>query len=67
MLERHDALFRRALERHRGREVKRTGDGFLATFDGPARAIRCAADMADAVGSIGHRRCAPGCTPASWR
>jgi class 3 adenylate cyclase len=53
MLERHDALFRRALERHRGREVKRTGDGFLATFDGPARAIRCAADMADAVASIG--------------
>ena len=53
MLERHDALFRRALERHRGREVKRTGDGFLATFDGPARAIRCASDVADAVGSIG--------------
>jgi len=53
MLERHDALFRRALERHRGREVKRTGDGFLATFDGPARAIRCAADVADSVGSIG--------------
>ena len=43
MLERHDALFRRALDRHRGREVKHTGDGFLATFDGPARAIRCAA------------------------
>ena len=40
-------------ERHRGREVKHTGDGFLATFDGPARAIRCAADMADAVASIG--------------
>jgi len=53
MLERHDALFRRALERHRGREVKRTGDGFLATFDGPARAIRCAADLTDSVGSIG--------------
>jgi class 3 adenylate cyclase len=53
MLERHDALFRRALERHRGREVKRTGDGFLATFDGPARAIRCAADLADSVGSLG--------------
>ncbi len=53
MLERHDALFRRALDRHRGREVKRTGDGFLATFDGPARAIRCAADVADAVASIG--------------
>ncbi|MEA2361202.1 MAG: hypothetical protein QOD71_347 [Thermoleophilaceae bacterium] len=53
MLERHDTLFRRALERHRGREVKRTGDGFLATFDGPARAIRCAADVTDAVASIG--------------
>jgi len=53
MLERHDALFRRALERHRGREVKRTGDGFLATFDGPARAIRCAAEVADSVASIG--------------
>jgi len=53
MLERHDALFRRALERHRGREVKRTGDGFLATFDGPARAIRCAADVADSMGSLG--------------
>jgi class 3 adenylate cyclase/esterase/lipase len=53
MLERHDALFRRALERHRGREIKRTGDGFLATFDGPARAIRCAADHAESVASIG--------------
>jgi len=53
MLERHDALFRRALERHRGREIKHTGDGFLATFDGPARAIRCAADVADAVASLG--------------
>ena len=53
MLERHDALFRRALDRHRGREVKHTGDGFLATFDGPARAIRCAADLTDSVGSIG--------------
>jgi class 3 adenylate cyclase/esterase/lipase len=53
MLERHDALFRRALERHRGREVKRTGDGFLATFDGPARAIRCAADVADSMGALG--------------
>ncbi len=53
LLERHDALFRRALERHRGREVKRTGDGFLATFDGPARAIRCAASLAHAMGSLG--------------
>jgi class 3 adenylate cyclase len=53
LLERHDALFRQALERHRGREVKRTGDGFLATFDGPARAIRCAASIAEAMGSLG--------------
>jgi class 3 adenylate cyclase len=53
LLERHDALFRQALERHRGREVKRTGDGFLATFDGPARAIRCAASVSEAMGSLG--------------
>jgi class 3 adenylate cyclase len=53
LLERHDALFRQALERHRGREVKRTGDGFLATFDGPARAIRCAASLTEAMGSLG--------------
>jgi class 3 adenylate cyclase len=53
LLERHDALFRHALDRHRGREIKRTGDGFLATFDGPARAIRCAASVAEAMGSLG--------------
>jgi class 3 adenylate cyclase len=53
LLERHDALFRQALERHRGREVKRTGDGFMATFDGPARAIRCAASVAEAMGTLG--------------
>jgi class 3 adenylate cyclase len=53
LLERHDALFRQALARHRGREVKRTGDGFLATFDGPARAIRCAASVSEAMGTLG--------------
>ena len=53
LLERHDAVFRQALERHRGREVKRTGDGFLATFDGPAGAIRGAAPLAEAMGSLG--------------
>jgi class 3 adenylate cyclase len=53
LLERHDALFRQALDRHRGREVKRTGDGFLATFDGPARAIRCASDVAEAMAALG--------------
>lgn len=42
LLGRHDAIFRAELDRHRGQEVKATGDGFLATFDVPARAIRCA-------------------------
>jgi class 3 adenylate cyclase len=42
VLERHDATVRRELAVHRGHEVKTMGDGFLATFDGPARAIRCA-------------------------
>jgi class 3 adenylate cyclase len=53
LLERHDELFRRNLERHRGREIKQTGDGFLATFDGPARAIRCAASIANQVKDLG--------------
>jgi class 3 adenylate cyclase len=53
LLERHDQLFRRALDRHRGREIKHTGDGFLATFDGPARAIRCAASITGAVEELG--------------
>jgi class 3 adenylate cyclase len=42
MLEAHNAVVRSNLARFRGREVKTTGDGFLATFDGPARAIRAA-------------------------
>jgi class 3 adenylate cyclase len=42
LLERHNALVRGHLAEYRGREVDRAGDGFLATFDGPARAIRCA-------------------------
>ena len=53
LLQQHDELVRRAIDRHRGREVKRTGDGFLATFDGPARAIRCAASVAEAVRTLG--------------
>ena len=44
---------RRELARARGREVHTTGDGFLATFDGPARAIRCAATLCDAVRDLG--------------
>jgi class 3 adenylate cyclase len=42
LLERHHALVRGYLDEYRGREIDRAGDGFLATFDGPARAIRCA-------------------------
>jgi class 3 adenylate cyclase len=50
LLGRHDQLVRAQLAVHRGREIKATGDGFLATFDGPARAIRCALDIGEAVG-----------------
>jgi class 3 adenylate cyclase len=53
LLGRHDTLIRRELERHRGREVKTLGDGFLATFDGPARAIRCASSARDALRGLG--------------
>jgi class 3 adenylate cyclase len=53
LLERHDQLMRRELERHRGREVKTIGDGFLATFDGPARGIRCATSAREAVRDLG--------------
>jgi class 3 adenylate cyclase len=53
LLTRHDQLMRHELERHRGREVKTMGDGFLATFDGPARAIRCACSAADRVRELG--------------
>jgi class 3 adenylate cyclase len=49
LLDRHNALVRRELTRHRGREIKTVGDGFLATFDGPARAIRCAQAIAEGV------------------
>lgn len=49
----HDALVRGQLARFRGREVKTTGDGFLAVFDGPARAIRCAREIATSVTELG--------------
>jgi pimeloyl-ACP methyl ester carboxylesterase len=49
----HDAAVRRELERFRGREVDTAGDGFLATFDGPARAVRCALSAGDAVRQLG--------------
>ncbi len=53
LLSSHDTLVRRELARFRGREVKQVGDGFLATFDGPARAIRCAGAIRDAVRALG--------------
>jgi pimeloyl-ACP methyl ester carboxylesterase len=53
LLERHDSVVRRQIDRHSGREVKRTGDGFLATFDGPARGVRCAGDISEAVRNAG--------------
>lgn len=49
----HEALVRAQLERFRGREVQMLGDGVLATFDGPARAIRCAQTICDEVRSLG--------------
>jgi class 3 adenylate cyclase len=53
LLERHDAAVRHQLALHRGREVKTMGDGFLATFDGPARAIRCATALQGEVAGLG--------------
>jgi class 3 adenylate cyclase len=53
LLDRHDAAVRRQLARFRGREIKSTGDGFLATFDGPARALECAGAIRDAAHQLG--------------
>ena len=51
--EAHDRAVRANLARFRGREIKTMGDGFLATFDGPARAVRCATTIAQAVRPLG--------------
>ena len=53
LLDRHNELVRRHLARHEGREIKTIGDGFLATFDGPARGVRCATELADEVRRLG--------------
>jgi pimeloyl-ACP methyl ester carboxylesterase len=53
VLEQHDAIARRHMAAFRGREVKHTGDGFLVSFDGPARAIRCARAIQEDVGAVG--------------
>jgi class 3 adenylate cyclase len=53
LLERHHQVVRRALARWRGREIETAGDGFLATFDGPARAIRCAVAASEGIRDLG--------------
>jgi class 3 adenylate cyclase len=53
LLDAHDAVIRAQLSRFRGREVNTSGDGFLAMFDGPQRAIRCAMSIRDAVQALG--------------
>jgi class 3 adenylate cyclase len=53
VLDKHDRLIRDQLRTYRGREIITTGDGFMASFDGPARAIRCASAITQAVPSLG--------------
>ncbi|HEV2187435.1 MAG TPA: adenylate/guanylate cyclase domain-containing protein [Stellaceae bacterium] len=53
LLDRHDQVVRHRIAHFRGHEVKNLGDGFLATFDGPARATRCAASIAQGVRTLG--------------
>jgi class 3 adenylate cyclase len=53
LLDEHDEHARREIERFRGRKLKSTGDGVMATFDGPARAIRCALALKEAVRDLG--------------
>jgi class 3 adenylate cyclase len=53
LLEEHRAIVRRLIAQYRGREIETAGDGFLVTFDGPARAIRCALEACESVRSIG--------------
>jgi class 3 adenylate cyclase len=53
LLDRHDDATRRQIKRFGGREVSNRGDGFLAMFDSPARAVRCAATIAETIGPLG--------------
>jgi class 3 adenylate cyclase len=53
LLDRHDDLSNRIVSKHRGNLVKSTGDGILATFDGPGRAVRCALTLSEATKVIG--------------
>ena len=53
LLDRHDEAVRTQIGRFRGHEVKSLGDGFLATFDGPARGVRCAAAIINSMHPLG--------------
>jgi class 3 adenylate cyclase len=53
LIETHDALARTVVDQHRGRVVRMTGDGMLATFDGPGRAIRCAQALGESLRRLG--------------
>jgi class 3 adenylate cyclase len=53
LLDRHDQIIRTEIGRYGGREIKTLGDGFLATFDGPARAVRCASAIVECIPAIG--------------
>jgi class 3 adenylate cyclase len=53
LLQSHNEVIRNQLLHYKGREIKTTGDGFLATFDGPARAVRCACAIRDEVRQLG--------------
>jgi class 3 adenylate cyclase len=55
LVQQHDEVVREHLDTYRGREVDYTGDGFLATFDGPARAVTCAARLVEALHTHGIR------------
>ena len=66
LVQRYQALTRRQIDRSRGREIDNAGDGFLAIFDGPARAIHCGQASAAAIATWGWRFAAVS-TPASVR
>src|SRR5262249_29258708 len=53
VLDAHDAAIRTELDRYRGQEINTTGDGFVACFDGPARAVRCAQAISARVKQVG--------------
>jgi class 3 adenylate cyclase len=53
LLGRHDEITREEISRFQGREVKHTGDGFLAAFDGPTRAVRCATTLTERMPALG--------------